>query len=226
MLVPTSPGAVACFATGLEEAALQSRLEAMAWLCLGEGSLEAIQHHFPARSDRIAATGAWPRLARLEHRDLHHLLNDPSSRAWIGERTVHLLCAKHRVEALDAAHKPGWATRLAVHAVYQDEWQQMPASQCLSLLQALATANRLVWHIGSVALLEQAHRALSRDPLTVPAMAEQRLALFEQGRRRLGQAGLLAPHQRIIDRARQLGYEGPSNIAAGTQAVLDQLSSG
>lgn len=226
VLVPTSPGAVGCLAIGLEEAGLKRRLEAMAWLCLGEGSFEAIQNHFPALSDRVEAVDAWPRLARLEHRDLNHLLDDPASRAWIGQRTVHLLCARHRVAALEAAHKPSWATQLAVHAIYQDDWQDLPPSQCLNLLQALASANQLVWHIGSIALLEQAHRALSGDALNGLAMAAQSLARLEQGRARLGQAKLLAPHQRIIDRARQLGYKGPGSIAAGSQAVLDRLSFG
>ncbi|NCW02092.1 MAG: hypothetical protein EBW20_09695, partial [Betaproteobacteria bacterium] len=78
VLVPVSPGAIGCLALGLDAAGLKSALVSMAWLCLGEGSLEALQSHFPEdlaheaneTSASFSQQKSLRRLAKLELRDL------------------------------------------------------------------------------------------------------------------------------------------------------------
>jgi hypothetical protein len=224
VLIPASPGAVGCLASGLEQAGLNGKLAAMAWLCLGEGSLEAIQSHFPILGGEGLKGLPERQLARLEHRDLSHLLADSQSRRWIGNRTVHLLCAKHRVAAIELAFQASWGQQLTVHGVYEDQWSDMPASETQRLLRALASADRLCWQLGSIALLEQVHRALCEESINDPTGGHQTLEVLRRGRAMLHRAAIIAPHKRIIDRAKQLGYEGPASILAGSEALLDWLS--
>ena len=224
VLVPVSPGAIGCLALGLDAAGLKSALVSMAWLCLGEGSLEALQSHFPEdlaheaseTSASFSQQKSLRRLAKLELRDLAHLLSDPDSEAWIGERRIHLLCARGRCKALRTAYAASLGKPIEVHAVYQDRWLRLGIRTLRQLSSAIAAAEPLCWQIGSLALLERWHQSLNQA--STPPL-HRAIEVLEQ-------AALCAPHPRILDRARQLGYLGPANLVVGREALLAVLQTG
>jgi len=225
VLVPVSPGAIACLALGLELAGIEHELASKSWLCLGEGSLEALDNHFPLPpEDSSRRASSLRMLARLEHRDMANLLAEPSIRFWIGKRRIHILCADHRVDRLRQNFAVFWNEQLCVHPVYRDRWDSLKQGDWLSLLAGVASADVLFWHIGSLALLEHWHRAFVSVKLDLRCLEASALPPIAEAQAALANARLLAPHQRIIERARQLGYFGGATVAVGSDALLMALS--
>jgi len=221
VLLPVSPGAIACLAKGLQNACFdQQQLRSMAWLCLGEGSLDALHRHFPTDEPH-----ALRRLGGLRQRDLASLMKDPSTREWIGSRRLHLLCAQDRVEALQSLYPPHGSPPVSVHAVYRECWIDWQTERWSQLLQALATTQNLAWQIGSVALLERWQQVLDQNKQSAIESADRSTScLLSHATSALVKAHLFAPHERIIDRARALGYCGESRVVAGKQAFLGALA--
>ena len=221
VLLPVSPGAIACLAKGLQSACFDhQQLSSMAWLCLGEGSLDALHRHFPTDEPHPLR-----RLGGLRQRDLASLLEDPSTREWIGSRRLHLLCAQHRVEALQSLYAPHGSQPVSVHAVYREYWIDWQVERWSQLLQALTKTQNLAWQIGSVALLERWQQILDQNKQSAVEHADRSTScLLSRATRALAMARLFAPHERIIDRARIMGYCGESRVVAGSKAFLDALA--
>ena len=229
ILLPVSPGAIACLAVALSKERLEQNLAKQAWLCLGKGSFEALQNYFPAaKEDETTAAKPLRMMAKLEQSDMVQLLGMPSIRHWIGQRRVHLLCASHRVDPLDRIFRPQWKEQLFIHPVYRDEWERLTSRDWLFLIRSLARSGRLSWHIGSLALLERwqvaytearclgCHQGIDAAPAEHDAHAAHAA---------LVKATLLAPHPRIIERARTLGYQGEAFVVMGSDEVLKALGS-